>query len=135
MLNRIEKCWPLISILFLVVILASLFFWPATTRLLSLIVMAVGLAAIITFTIRRHVRVYKQGNIKRQELARSIVVDVTGILLTMAAVILIAGKAGAYVGQAAGQAWGVTAGILLVLSRWVELVETLPKDHPWRRDW
>ncbi len=66
--------------------------------------MVVGLAAIITFTIHRYAQAHKQGKITRQMLVRNIVVDVTGILLTMTAVILIAGKAGAYVGQAAGKA-------------------------------
>ncbi len=116
MLRTLEKSWPIISIVFILAILASLFFWPATTRLLSLIVMVVGLAAIITFTTRRHVQAQKQGKITRQMLARNIIVDVTGIFITMAAVILVAGKAGAYVGQAAGRAWGVTAGIIASLA-------------------
>ncbi len=114
--KSLKKSWPIISLLFILAILASLFFWPSITRLLSLIVMCVGLAAIITFTIQRQVQAHKQGKITRQVLVRNILVDVTGILFTMAAVILIAGKAGAYVGQAAGRAWGVTAGILASLA-------------------
>ncbi len=101
---------------FLASILASLFFWPSIARLLSLIVMVVGLAAIITFNVQRHIQVHRQGKISREVLARNIVVDVLGILLIMAAVILVAGKVGAYAGQAAGRAWGVTAGILSSLA-------------------
>ena len=116
MLKNLEKSWPIISIVFILAILASLFFFPSITRLLSLIVMCVGLMAIITFTVQRQVQLHHQGKITRQALARNIVVDVTGILVTMAAVILVAGKAGAYVSQAATKAWGVTAGILLSLA-------------------
>ncbi len=120
MLKTLEKSWPIISILLIIAILASLFFWPSITQPLSLIVMGAGLAAIITFTIQRHVQAHREGKITRQMLARNLVVDVLGILVTMTAVIastslstsLVAGKAGAYVGQAAGRAWGVTAGVL-----------------------
>ncbi len=116
MLKTLEKSWPILSVVFILFILASLFFWSSITRLVSLIVMAVGLAAIITFTIQRYVQVHKQGKITHQVLVRNILVDVTGILLTMAAIILLAGKASAYVGQAAAKSWGVTAGILLSLA-------------------
>ncbi len=116
MLKTLEKSWPIISLLFILAILASLFFWPTTSRLLSLIVMGVGLAAIIAFTIQRQVQAHKQGKLTRQVLVRNIVVDVLGILLTMAAVILVAGKTGAYIGLVVGKAWGVTAGILSSLA-------------------
>ncbi len=116
MIKKLEKSWPIITILFILGILASLFFWPSITLLLSLIVMGVGLAAIITFTVQRHIQAHDQGRMTRPLLARNIVVDLTGILLTMAAVILVTGKAGAYVGQVAGRAWGVTAGILSSLA-------------------
>jgi len=61
MLKHLEKHWPLISILFTLAILASLFFLPGATRLLSLLVMGLGILAILTFTVRRHVQAHRQG--------------------------------------------------------------------------
>jgi len=112
MIKRLKKHWPLISIFFTLVILASLFFWPGTTRLLSLIVMGLGILAIVTFTVRRHVQAHGQGRITRPVMARNIVVDLLGVLITMILVILVAGRTGACAGQMAGKAWGVPAGIL-----------------------
>jgi len=112
MLKTLEKSWPIISIFFTFAILASLFFWPGTTRLLSLLVMGLGLLAIVTFTVRQHVQAHRQGKITRPVLARNIVVDLLGVSITMILVILIAGRTGTYAGQMAGKAWGVTAGIL-----------------------
>ena len=119
MLKRIEKYWPLISLSLLLAILASLFFWPASIRPLSLIVMGTSLGAVIAFTIRRYVQAHREGKITRQRLVRGILVDVPGILLTMTAAILAGGEAGAYAGQVIGKAaesqragWGVPAGIL-----------------------
>jgi len=112
MIKILEKSWPIISIVFTLLILASLFFLPGATRALSLAVMFLGIIAILTFTVRRHVQAHRQGRITRPAMRRNLLVDLTGLLLTMAAVIYIAGLAGTAAGQAAGQAWGADAGIV-----------------------
>jgi len=72
MSKTLEKHWPLISIFFTLAILASLFFWPGTTRLLSLLVMGLGILAIVTFTIHRQVQAHRQGRITRPVMTRNI---------------------------------------------------------------
>ena len=115
MLKKLERIWPFFSILLLLVILASLFLLPKATRLLSLLAMGLGLAAIIAFSVGKQVRACRAGKITRPALIRNIIVDVSGILITMAVVILISSKVTALAAQAAGKAWGVTAGILSAL--------------------
>ena len=118
MLKTLEKSWPIISIVFTLLILASLFFLPGATRVLSLAVMFLGIIAILTFTVRRHVQAHRQGRITRPAMRRNIIIDLFGLLITMAIVILVAGMAGTSAvlrlaqDQAAGQAWGMTWGVL-----------------------
>jgi hypothetical protein len=112
MLKTIEKIWPWISILLFIAILASLFLWPGATRTLSLVVIGAGLVAVLAFTIRRPVEAYRQGRLPLAAMRRNLVVDVLGVLLSMAAVILVAGKVAGTLAQAAGRAWGLAAGVL-----------------------
>jgi len=48
-------------------------------------------------------------------MRRAIALDITGLLLTMGAVMFLAGRAVAYAAQVAGTAWGGTAGILAAI--------------------
>lgn len=112
MLRTIEKNWPFISIMFFIAISASLFLWPGVTRTLSLIVIGLSLVAVLALTVRRPVEAYRQGRLPLPEMRRNITVDVLGVLVSMAAVILAAGWVAGTVARAAGKAWGNMAGIL-----------------------
>jgi len=112
MLKILEKSWPFISILFILAILVSLFLWPGVTRPLSLIVIGIGLIAVLAFTVRWPIEAYRQGRMSLPAMHRKLVVDVLGVLVAMAVVILVAGWTTGTVARAVGKAWGVTAGIL-----------------------
>jgi hypothetical protein len=71
MLKSIEKFWPMVSTLSILVILAFQFVWPANIRPLSLIVMGIGLAAMIAFTIQRHLSAHREKRIEQHALAPS----------------------------------------------------------------
>jgi hypothetical protein len=115
MIHKIAKIQPITSFLLIITILLSLFFFPSITRYLSMIVMVVGLTVIIAVTIQRHVQAQREGKITRPLMLRAIAIDLTGVLLSMAAAILVAGKVGVLAAEAAGRAWGGTAGILAAL--------------------
>jgi O-antigen/teichoic acid export membrane protein len=104
MIKIIEKYWPLISILFIFAIIGSLFYWPGVSHSLATIVMVLGAGMVILFAVQGHVREYRQGRIDRRRLALHIVVDISGILITMAVVIVAARAVGEYVGLAVGKA-------------------------------
>jgi ribose/xylose/arabinose/galactoside ABC-type transport system permease subunit len=112
MFNKFEKSWPFVSIALILAILASLFFWPGVTRLLSGIVIGLGLVAVLAFTVRRPVEAHRQGRMSLPEMWRNIIIDVLGVLVAMTAVILAAGWVARAVARAAGKAWGNAAGIL-----------------------
>jgi len=115
MLKYLEKSWSLISLFLTLALLVSLSFLPGIARPLSLTVMCLSLAVILTLTIRQHTRVQRAGKVSRQRMVGGIVIDVSDILVSMAAALLAAWTAGAYAARAAGEAWGITAGILSAL--------------------
>jgi AcrR family transcriptional regulator len=119
MFKNIERTWPFISILLTFVLLGSLFFLPSAARLLGLGVMLLGAGMGIALVVRRHVRAHRQGRIDRPTLARKIAVDVPGLILTMAASLVVGGGIGQGIGRLAGAAaearWpgmGAVAGVL-----------------------
>ncbi len=115
MFKALEKFWPIVSIFLTLALLASLFFWPGAARLFSLTVMGLSLSAIVVFSVRRHVQAYQDGKVPRQLVARSIAIDVSGILVSMAVALLVARWIGVHAAQVAGKIWGVTAGVLAAL--------------------
>lgn len=119
MLEKLEKTWPAISVLFTLAILASLLFLPRAARPLGLAVMVLGPGLAVFFTVRRHAQAHRRGEITRPALARRAALDVTGLLLTLAAVIPAGAAAGSVAGRAAWAAaevrwpgWGVAVGVL-----------------------
>src|SRR6266478_5507993 len=87
MLKILEKHWSIISILLLIAILASLFFWPGISRSFGTVVLVVSIGIVVAFAVAKQVRMYRQGRIDGLALVRSIALDLIGILLTMAAAI------------------------------------------------
>ncbi len=105
-LLNIKKYWPLVSILFLLSIIASSLLWPQAARPLAWTALCLGLGLAIFATVRRDYQPYKQGLIPRRAFVCRLAIDLLGILLTTAAAI----SAASWAGRAAAQAvWDATA--------------------------
>jgi hypothetical protein len=115
MIKQLEKYWPYISILLILAIVASLFYWKSATQLLSIILIGVSVVAVLIFVIQKQIQAQKQGKISLTVMRRNILVDVLGVLISMAAVILVAGKVAGVIVQPIGNVLGGTAGILCAL--------------------
>ena len=78
-----EKSWRIISIILLLILLASLFFWPSLSSPLGMAVLVLAVGIAIFFTIRKHWGAYKNDELTRTQLTRNIAVDVLGIFITI----------------------------------------------------
>ncbi len=120
MIKNIEKSWPFVSILLILVILASLFFWPAANAALAGAALVLSLGMAIVFIVRRRLQSRREGHSDRRGLVRGLGLDLAGLALTLLATLLAAGKAAAYVGGIAGSAaesaWPGTGIVLGILS-------------------
>jgi hypothetical protein len=119
MLKTLEQHWPKISIILILVILASLFFWPGITDSLGMIALFFALAMTVIFLVRGRVQAYRQGQLDRVGLMRNIAIDLLGMLVALVIISMVAGLVIQVVGGMAGPAveqvwpgWGMAAAIL-----------------------
>ncbi len=122
MFKTLRKFWPAVSVVCLLGLLASLFFWPAGSRWVGWIVLIFSIGMAIALIVQQHLQAYRKGRISRRRLVRLICTDVAGTLLAILAAILLTGKIASSIGLAAARAaektWpgaGNTAGILASL--------------------
>jgi hypothetical protein len=100
MLSTLEKHWPLISILLLILLLACLWLWPVMQGALSLVIIIVSIGMLIAFTIHRRLEENRKGLIDRSTMTRMIILDCVGILLVLASAMVV----GSYVSKVVGTA-------------------------------
>jgi O-antigen ligase len=63
MLTTLEKRWPLISLVLLLALLASLFLWLGVRSPLTTALLIIALGAAVFFVVRRQVQAYRDGKI------------------------------------------------------------------------
>jgi hypothetical protein len=100
MLSSLEKHWPIISILLLIVLLASLWLWPGMQGPLSLVIIIVSVGMLLAFTVHRRVEENRKGQIDRSTMTRLIILDCVGILLVLVSAMVF----GSYVSKVVGTA-------------------------------
>ena len=110
MLTTIQKHAPIISILLLIALLATLFFYPAASRVLSTIVIVFGIGTAIILTVQKHWQTYQNTEYTREKMIRNLALDLLGLALTMGAAMYAGRLAGGYFGIRAGLWAGLFAG-------------------------
>lgn len=100
MLSSLEKRWPLISILLLISLLASLWLWPEAQGPLSVEIIVLSVGMLLSFTIHRRLEESRQGALDHSVLWRMIILDVVGVLLVLGLAMYV----GSLVSQAVGTA-------------------------------
>jgi len=94
-------------ILFLLAGILPLVLWPEHARLMGSVILSASLALGAALAARKHIRLHRQGLSTRKGMALGITLDILGLLLVMAAAMLVGGWAGWYVGQWPGEAAGI----------------------------
>jgi len=127
----LQKYFPLVSIALLVALVVSLFLYPHLTSWISITLLVSGFGVALVFTIQKHLDPYKQGQITGLKFMRNILLDILGLLLTMAAASYLGGMTGASLGESYGLWVGLIAamgfafvGAWLVRKLWSRLIKT-----------
>jgi len=116
----------------LLALIASLFIYPNASGWLSptLLVSSLGMAFFIA--VQKHLEPYKQGQINSLRFTRNVLLDILGLLLTIAAASYFGGLAGTRLGTSFGMWAGLIAGIAFaflaawgVRKMWVKISTTL----------
>ena len=98
MFLTLEKHWPLVSTLLLIVLLACLWLWPALQGLLSLAIIVLSVGMLLAFTIHRRLEENCKGVIERSFMNRLIILDCVGILLVLVSAMIV----GSFVSRVVG---------------------------------
>jgi hypothetical protein len=126
MFKTLKKYSAVISVLLIIAILGSLFFWPGMTATLGKFALVMSIGMVAAFSLQKHVRARQEGGIDNLTLLRNSAIELLGILLTMAAAIFAGRWAAEWATrlavQAAEQTWpgariplGILAGLLAAL--------------------
>jgi hypothetical protein len=128
----LQKYFPLFSIILLATLIASLFFYPIMSSWIGIILLLLSLGMALFFTIQKHLYFYEQGEISRLKFTRNVLLDLLGLLLTIAAASYLGGAAGTRLGESLGLWVGLITGIIigflaawLVRKLWSRLVSTI----------
>jgi hypothetical protein len=115
MLSSLEKHWPLISITLLVLLFASLWFWPEMQGVLSLVIIIVSVGMLLVFTVHRRLEENRKDLIERSTMTKMIILDCVGILLVLVSAM--------YVGSLVSKSVGTTVFTALQASapQWAEI--------------
>lgn len=100
MLNILEKHWHLISIVLLIVLLASLCLWPEVQEPLSIAIIVLSVGALISHTVYRRLEDDRKGLIERSAMVRIIFLDILGILLVLVLAMVVGNLVSRMVGIA-----------------------------------
>ena len=107
-ISLLQKFWPIISITLLVALIVSLFFNPKISAWISVILLLSNLGMVFFLLIQKHIPPYEQGQITRIKLARSILLDGLGLLLTICAASYLGFMAGGWASR-----YGIWAGLVV----------------------
>jgi hypothetical protein len=116
MIRTLKKSWLYISILLILALVASLLFWKSAARWVAIVLIGLSIIVALVFATHKHVQARKEDQISNSVMWRNILVDGLGVLISMAAVILVAGRIAVLVARFAMNAWGLVAGILAALA-------------------
>lgn len=116
MLKIIQKYVPVISILLLVILLATLLFYPDRAQGLSTIILIFGIGTAVVFAIQGNWETKQndepfgsaQDRLSNAQFARNTAIDLLGLVLIMLSAMWLGRMAGSY----AGETWGIIAGII-----------------------
>jgi hypothetical protein len=92
MIKTIEKHWLIISIFLLLAIMASFFLWPSMVQTISWGIIGLGVFMLAIFTINRNYISHTQGRISRMIFLRNTILEVLGVVISIAASVWVAGQ-------------------------------------------
>ena len=119
MISFLQKTWPFISLAILTSLIATVIFYPEWSSWLSITLLILSLGMTLFFTIQKHIVPHKEGRIARSKFTRNVLLDLLGVLLTIAAACYLGGMAGIWLRTSFGFWVGFFAAMLTAfLAAW-----------------
>jgi hypothetical protein len=110
MVETLRKSWGILSLLLLLVLLASLVFRPALARPLGTAILVVSLGVTVFFTVQQNWQACHQAGEESGQFIRHVALDLLGLGLALGTAMYAGQLAGTYVGLCVGLWAGLAAG-------------------------
>jgi len=107
----LQKLFLLICATLFTGLIVSMLFYPETSGWLGIILLVSSLGMTLFFIIQKHIALYRQGQLTRLKFTRNVLLDLLGLLLTIAAASYLGGLAGMRLGASFGLWAGLIAGV------------------------
>ncbi len=116
---NLQKYYPLISAIFVLILIASFFLWPQNSGVFAIAIIILGFGMSLALIIQRNCDANAQSNVSRAVIIRNVTIDALGLIL----VICAAGFVGRAISLWAGNVvmpsqpdWGIFLGPVIGLS-------------------
>ena len=120
MLTFLEKRWNLVFVLFIVIVLASFFYWPAIAQPLMIAMVLITIGLFMLFAVKNHLGKYRAGELDGRQATRNIILEILGILLAATLAVLAGRQASGgislLIGRLAESFWPGSGAALAILS-------------------
>ena len=119
MASFLQKYLPGIPLALLIALIVSLVIRPQASAPLSLVLLVSSLGMAFFFVVQKRLDPYKQGQINGLRFTRNVLLDMLGLLLTIAAASYVGSLTGTRLGTSFGLWDGLIAGIVFAfLAAW-----------------
>jgi len=111
MTQFLQKYSSWISLALITALIVSMFLYPQASTWLGLFLMLSSLGMASLFAVQKQVDPYRQGQMDGLRFTRNVLLDILGLLLTIAAASYFGGMAGTSLGTSYGMWAGLITGI------------------------
>jgi len=132
MTNFLQKYFPWITLPLFAALIISLVRYPQATPRISLLLLVLSLGMALFFIVQKQLARYRHGGMSGTRFTRNVLLEVLGLLLTIAAASYLGGAAGTRMGLSFGAWAGLAAGIVcgflaawFVRKLWMKVSATL----------
>ena len=132
MLKKFQNNASAISVFLLIALIIALFVSPPSARLLSTIIIVLGISTAILFTVHTNWQKHKENKLTRPEFMRNTIIDLLGLALVMGAAVWFGRLTGYYVGRVLGNLAGIIVAMIVgaavafvVKKLWGKVVEPM----------
>jgi len=91
-MNKLEKYWPIITLVILAILLVALLFWPTLARPLAWILIIVGCGMAILFSAKRNYRLYRDRKLSRNAGLVRFILEIASLAISIIITVWIVGK-------------------------------------------
>jgi hypothetical protein len=111
MTQFLQKYFPWVMLGLFAALIISMLRFPGATPRISLVLLVLSLGMAGFFIVQKQWARYKEGQVTGARFTRNVLLEVLGLLLTMAAASYLGGAAGTRMGLSYGMWAGLAAGI------------------------